>query len=266
MWFVMFFYSIHVMDKVDVHKVNTEIIIDGQLEEWASEWIQIQEEAIDMAMQHDSEYLYVFLKSSDPETTRNVLSRGLEFWFDTKGRKKETFGFRYPIGLMRPGGSRMSRDSSSELQREPIMERLEYMRNDIELLGPEKNQRRRVFLSEMEGLKMHIDLIDRGFVLEIQIPLHEAAFNRPAINIHTNGIVKMTIKSPDTRRKGDGPSGARGMTQGPGMRGGGTSMGGGRSGGTGGPGRGAGRPGRNTGLGMGMTDPIEIKLKLNLLQ
>ncbi len=75
------------------------IRIDGNLDEWSSNANSFEEERITIAVRNDDRFLYVGVRSANPDILRRAVGGGLTVWIDPRGGKDQVLGIRYPKGF-----------------------------------------------------------------------------------------------------------------------------------------------------------------------
>jgi uncharacterized membrane protein YgcG len=213
---------------------DKEITVDGLIAEWTE--LMFVDGGISVAAFNDDRELYLAVATSDPQRRRQFLASGLLVWLDVQGGKKERFGVRLPgNGLQRPDGppAEFPGDSPDAQPRDIPQPNITY----VELLGPGKEEKRRVELAGESGIAAGAKVEEGTLLYELKIPLHGgigaqlyahgARMDRPV------GLGLQTPKLEQRERAAGGMGGFGGSTG----RGG---FGGGRRGGGGGGMRGRG--------------------------
>jgi hypothetical protein len=137
---------------------------------------------------------------------------------------------------------------------EAMRSRMEAALQEMELLGPEKNDSVpvRTVVAESFGFTVRLFPSDENLIYEIKVPLQQDSLSKYAIDIGNDSLLKVTFESTvpdvDMHSRGEGGMEAPNMGGG-GMSGGGRPGGGGMGGGGGGM-SGGGRPGGGGGGGM----------------
>jgi hypothetical protein len=261
---------------------DRDIVIDGKSGDWLDALYYFENDDVSVGFFNDSEYLYICLLAEDYSIQRQVVMQGFTLWLDPTGGEEKTFGIKFPLGMMamdedrlpgEMGGERPDRDRMEGTQRERpdpdmIRKAFEKTLDELEILGPGKDERKRILVHEAEGLEISVRNETGLLTYELRVPLESLGGNSYAIGTTAGALigVGLEVPKPDMGEmrhmmKGGGgggmpPGGGRpgdmppGGEQ-PGGRGGG--MGGGR----GGMGmRGGGRP--------QMPDGLKIWAKLQL--
>jgi hypothetical protein len=84
---------------------DNKINIDGNSDDWASDFYYFEDAKAIVGARNDNEYLYLCFIVNDETTINKVMSAGMTLWLNNKGNKNETVGIQYPIGMpMGKGG------------------------------------------------------------------------------------------------------------------------------------------------------------------
>jgi hypothetical protein len=220
------------------------IAVDGKPDEWSA---LTPFEAVHLAVgvSNDDRTLQIALTSSDQARRRQLVAAGVIVWLDAGGGKKRSFGVRFP-GLL-GGGTR------PELARRPDRRAPDQPAPDhppldqtggaapadlhlppltwFELMGPGKDDRRRLERSAVTSIQIARELREGMLVLELQVPLAKEAAAGFGIGAEPGRVIGLGLETPEFE-KPEGPPPGRGG------RGGGRGMGGGMGGMGGGMGRG----------------------------
>jgi hypothetical protein len=208
---------------------DRDIQVDGLITDW-SELVSFND-GLSIAAVNSGRELYLAIATSDAQRRSQLVATGLVIWLDADGGKKEKYGIRIPGTDIPRSGSFNGRSSGSAP--DPPQPRITY----IELLGPEKDARRRIELA-VEPPILAAARIDMGTLLyELRIPLGvvEAENSPYALRVRVDRPLGLGLKTPkpDAPAEEPGRGGAEGFGgRGRGGMGGGMGgMGGGRDGG-----------------------------------
>ncbi len=248
---------------------DRDIVIDGKSNDWLDALYYFEDDNVSIGFFNDSDNLYICLLAEDYSIQRQVVMQGFTLWLDPTGGKEKTFGIKFPLGMRTMHGDKMPAEMGEE---RPDRERMQKERPDpemirrafeetldeLEVLGPGKNERKRIYIEEAEGLEIRVRNETGLLTYELRIPLLSLEENSYAIGTTAGALISlgMEVPKPDMgemqdMRKGRGGGG---MPPGGGRPGG---MGGGKGGGRGGMGmRGGSRP--------QMPDGLKIWAKLQL--
>lgn len=149
--------------------LNREITIDGNSEDWLDTTMYFREEDVSIGLFNDDDFLYLCLTSKNANIRSQVMGRGLKIWFDPKGGKEKTFGIRFPLGMFANRGKMSNKRGEQDQERTRRM--VQGSRNELEILGPGKEERERLHISEAEGTEIKINASSGVFVYELKVPL-----------------------------------------------------------------------------------------------
>ncbi|MFQ5674911.1 MAG: hypothetical protein ACE5G1_03360 [bacterium] len=229
--------------KLDSDWRQQEITIDGKQSDWQDALTFVEKKDVSIGVANDGEFLYICLVSADRILPRQMVRRGFTVWIDPKGGKDKTFGIRFPIGMLESGmmeeamGRGRGRDEAIDPER--MKELFEQTMSELEILGPEKEDRHRYSMSELEGLEVKIGEPADGLVYEIKVPLYKTEQYPIAVGLAEGEKIGVGFETVEfdrsalrQRRGGGGFGGGRGGGR-RGFRGGrggfGSGFGGGRS-------------------------------------
>ncbi|MGB9006144.1 MAG: hypothetical protein WCB96_10505 [Candidatus Aminicenantales bacterium] len=205
---------------------NKEITIDGKSTEWHDAMIYLEKAGILVGFLNDEANLYACLVADSPFLRANLLRQGFTVWFDPAGGSKKTFGIRFPIGRQRNfdkekrgeepepfGPDRYGRED--EPDEEEMQEFIKKTLTELEILGPGKNEAKRMPLSEAIGIEISLVPSSGLLVYELKIPLVQSEQHPYAVGALPGKIIGLGLESPKINLE----RGMRGM--GGGMPGGG---------------------------------------------
>jgi hypothetical protein len=209
-----------------------------------------------LSLYNNQNFLYLSLRTSDQAARLQLLQRGLIVWFDAEGGTKKRFGIQYPVGELAYGvpggrggrgrGGPARRDDGAEdsgddepFARGPdamwIQAEADGRLDNIEVLGPGKDDRRRFILGKVEGIAAKIWSAEGTVTYQLQVPLRVSSELPYGIGSMAPGaVIGLGLATPEV------DSGRSGFTMGPGGGSGGRGGGGRGGGGRGGGGRGGG--------------------------
>lgn len=239
------------------------ITIDGDASDWQGHLVYQDEYDVEVGTWYDAKYLYICLKSSNKMTSRMITARGLDVWFDHKGKKKKRFGIGWPLGMRQDDGEPRQRGSQS-WEPDAMAKRMDTMLSQLKIHKSKKDHEI-VSISDLKGIQVEADFGPEGFVYELRVPFTTDAEHPYAIGGRGDEVgIGFIGPKPERKRGGRGggmAAGGRGGGRG-GFGGGMSGMGGGGRGGMGG-GKGfggGGRGGPGAGAGGQMQRPEPLKL------
>jgi len=208
---------------------DREITVDGKNADWLGAMLFFEEDNVSVGLLNDENFFYVCLIAEDLFIRAQVMRKGFTLWFDPDGGKEKTFGIKYPLG-MQASGRGMRRDEqslerSSQAPRRPM--------NELEILGPGKDERKKMLIAEVKGIDISIEFSSGMLVYELKVPLNKSEQHPYAIGAEAGssvgiGLETSKIEREEMRREMSGGRGGGGPTGG--LRGGagGRGMPGGR--------------------------------------
>jgi len=207
---------------------DREITVDGKNTEWRGAMLFFEEDNVSVGLLNDENFFYICMIAEDQFIRAQVMRQGFTLWFDPEGGKEKTFGIKYPIGMQASGMPRgMRRDEqnlerSSEAPRRPMIE--------LEILGPGKDELKKMPIAEAKGIDIHIEFSSGMLVYELKVPLiqseqHPYAIGAEAgssvgIGLETAKMEKQDVKGEMSGGRGSPTGGMRGEAGGRGMPGG----------------------------------------------
>ncbi len=78
--------------------VTREIEVDADVVEWFDHFNEIADTRLRVGVQHDADYIYLAVVSTQRATVQQIAREGLTIWFDTTAGKQTGYGLRYPVG------------------------------------------------------------------------------------------------------------------------------------------------------------------------
>lgn len=117
---------------------------------------------------NDNDFIYLIFITTNRDVHNQVVRRGLTLWFDSDGGKDQKFGVRYPIGF---GGIRSVQEARSESDDEWQDLRKENSTDEMEIIGPKKDDRHRMTLAETGGMEARFTTSNGVLVYEMRVPL-----------------------------------------------------------------------------------------------
>lgn len=71
--------------------------VDASLEEWGDRLTFDPKSKLFYGVRHDTENLYLALRTRDPVVQRKIMAFGLTVWIDTSAQRVKDLGIRYPV-------------------------------------------------------------------------------------------------------------------------------------------------------------------------
>ncbi len=158
-------------EKISSKWSATEIKIDGGDSEWVDGINYLEKEKLGFGIKNDSSYLYLCLKF-ESDIQRQAKMFGFTIWFDSAGKNKKEFGIHFPIGLQNFDTEPPPEPKEPGEYSDDPQQRFAPMLQEIEVLGPEKEDRNRFSVGGSFGIRAASSESQTGhFVCELKIPL-----------------------------------------------------------------------------------------------
>jgi hypothetical protein len=154
-----------------------ELKVEGDASEWRDVATPISGHDTFVCVKNDSANLYFCLLTSDPTTQLQILALGTTVWFDSEGKKEKSFGIQYPLSGLFRGQRLPARPSPEALQRI-----LEYVRRQMEIIGPAEGEHRRVSDQQGKGVDVRLGYADGTLTYQLKVPLHRTTEHPFAID------------------------------------------------------------------------------------
>lgn len=253
--------------------LSQEIAIDGDATEWIQDLRFNEKTNLGYSIRNDEHFLYLCIKS-DQKIFQQVMRTGLTVWFDSTAKGQKILGIYYPIGMQNTDFRGMPESVPNEGGSLDFDKRRANMLAEMEIIGPEKDDRNRVPAQNTFGIQAAIGGLPDEPVYELKIPLMQTDGRPYALDAPAGSIISLGFESDKSKRT---EMTGMGMRRG-GMRpgGGGEEPGGMGPGGMGPGGMGPGG-GRRGGMGRGdrsrpdtegrwpaESEPIKLWLKVQL--
>ncbi len=243
--------------EIDSKWRDRDIIIDGKSGDWLNAMFYFEAERISLGLLNDENSLYVCMIVDDPFIRGQIVRQGFELWFNPKGGKKKVFGIKFPLGMLEaemPPEEKEAKKvplkpSRSEQEPENIGQALRRQMEELEILGPGKDESQKMPVEKAEGIEVKIEIASGMIVYELKVPLQLSEEFPFAINAEPGDLIGVRLEVP----KMDLGEMRRRMGGGMGMPGGRGGMGGGMGG--------MRMPG---GMGLRMPEPLKIRAKVLL--
>ena len=173
---------------------KAEIMVDGKEPEWSGSIYYLEEQKIGIGLQNDSANLYLVVKATDRNTQLQIMRRGLTIWLDAKGKKNKTLGIHYPIGMQEYGIPDVKANPNTEFAKEQ-QNLFTEMLNEIEVLGPEKNDRNRMARANSFGIEASLNDTLGVMIYELKIPLRSTNEYPYAISTDPGSAISVGLEA-----------------------------------------------------------------------
>jgi hypothetical protein len=132
-----------------------------------------------------------------------VMRQGLTVWFDPEGGRKKTLGISFPLGFQG------RREPPAEFGEEPDIEELQrtlpMSLNELEILGPDPKEKRRMRKAEAKGVDVAMNFSSGKLVYELKIPLIKSPDRPYAVNVKPGSSFGIGIETNPRRDMGQSP-------------------------------------------------------------
>lgn len=182
---------------------KSEIVVDGKESEWSGSIYYLEEQKIGLGLQNDTANLYIIVKATDRNTQLQIMRRGLTIWLDAKGKKNKTLGIHYPIGMQEYGIPEVKANPNTEFASEQ-QTRFTEMLKDIEVLGPEKNDRNRIGKVNSFGIEASLSDTLGVMIYELKIPLRSTNEYPYAVSAGPGSSIGVGLEAGKFNREGMG--------------------------------------------------------------
>jgi hypothetical protein len=201
---------------------DREITIDGRDTEWHGARVILEDASVGFGIINDADYLYLTLSVSDPAIQAQILRQGFTVWLDAHGGKSESFGVRFPLGLMAMKGSGDQGDVSGLTDQEtgfgdlpPFMDQglgrggkmtraqLESLyerataQQEAQIIGPRRDQVRRVLVAESGGILLATRYERGRLVYELRAPLASASQRPVGLGAAPGARIGVGFETPE---------------------------------------------------------------------
>ena len=142
----------------------------------------------DMAygVRNDDRYVYLFLKTQNRSTQRQIMRSGLTVWFDREDGKNHTFGIQYPTNRQKSGPG-----YSPDTNEERLNPFLDQAFPELAIVGPNKENVQLYSALEAPGILVKLGRQRDALIYELQVPIkktHEHPFAIEPLADHRIGI------------------------------------------------------------------------------
>ncbi len=171
---------------------DRDMRVDGVNDEWP-ETVHVNE-AGSVGSVNDDQFLYLSMITSDQQRRRRFVAGGLIVWLDASGGKQQSFGIHIPGGreLGFPGpraGGRRGVDQTSPDVPMPVL-------TYVELLGPKKDDRRRIELTSESRIEVAVGSREGTLVYELKVPLAKTSATPYAIGTEPGRKIGLGLETP----------------------------------------------------------------------
>ena len=183
--------------KINSYWKDRDISIDGENSDWLGAVYYFEDNNISAGVLNDESFIYICMIAEHPPLRAQIMLQGLTFWFDPDGGKEKAFGIRFPLGRQ----DRLCREMpmgprEEELDQEKIQEFFEKSLTELEILGPRKDEKRRIQVKDLKGIEMAIDASGGLLVYELKVPLLHSEKHPYAVGAKAGDLIGIGIEVP----------------------------------------------------------------------
>jgi len=182
--------------KMESHWSNQEVAVDGANTEWQGLLSPLDDNQTSIGFQNDDEFLYVALITTNHGVQRQIMGRGVTFWFDREGGSDKTFGVRYPLGFEGQPPSMSERPEQGEQQDLRRME-ASHGGSELEIHGPGRDEQHRMTFAETGGIDVRFHLKNDTLVYELKMPLADKGRHPFAIETSPGSQIGVGVGTPN---------------------------------------------------------------------
>lgn len=219
---------------------DREVTIDGKHDDWLNAMIYFEKENISLGLLNDESFMYICMIVENPMIRNQIMRQGFTLWFDPAGGKKRNLGIKFPVGMseeemqmrgMQEGDVPM-KPRRGEQDPERFMQAPMRQMNELEILGPGKDESVRMPIDEAKGININMRASSGTLVYELKVPLSQNEQYPYAVGAKAGSSIGIRLETPKINRSnmrremaggmpGGGGRGGMGGMGGGGMRGGG---------------------------------------------
>ncbi len=186
---------------------DREIIVDGSQADWDGKMTYLEKQNLSFGLLNDENFMYLCLVTNDRDLQRQLMRQGFILWFDPAGGNDKHFGIRFPIGMfamempmMR--GPQMREGGESEMEPEDRRKIFAEALQELEILGPGKDDRHRTQVASAKGLELKLNEDENGtLVYELKVPLAQSEEHPYAIGAEAGKKIGVGLETPEIDRE-----------------------------------------------------------------
>jgi hypothetical protein len=229
----------------------TPVKVDGTGEGWSANFVPVGDPPILVSVENDAQYLYVCVRTSDPNAKSQIALGGLTVWVAAPKGDTGGMGVRFPMHARGQGAHRPRGSGEGESSQGPPANAINDVSTQFELLGPTREDS--LVVERDPGQPVQVAIGDDSGVLvyQVRLPLQPSDDHPVAVGAAAGTPVTLVLDTKPPKRQappeGADPEGGGEPPQGDGGRGPGGYGGGGMEGmphGSRGGGHWGGGPGR----------------------
>jgi hypothetical protein len=222
--------------KLNSHWKDRDISINGENKDWLGAVYYFEDNNISAGVLNDDNFIYICMIAEEPLLRTQIMGQGLTIWFDPDGGKEKAFGIKFPLGRQaQPRREMPMRQREEEQDQEKRREFFGKSLEELEILGPKKDETRKMPVKEVKGIEIAVDPSGGLLIYEVKVPLLHSEEHPYAVGAEAGDLVGIGIEVPkmdlSEMRKKMGGRRPEGMGMPGGRRGGMGGMAGGPGGG-----------------------------------
>lgn len=98
LFLIGFFATLLSMGQTADCPLSSAITVDGKTDEWPMNWVDHEDKIFSYNICADDQNFYVRVRTDEFYTKRKMGAFGFTLWFDPTGKKKKTYGLKFPVG------------------------------------------------------------------------------------------------------------------------------------------------------------------------
>gem|GEM_PF-1530126 len=172
--------------------LSSAVIADGNADEWPMNWESDEERNFNYNICADDQHLYVRIRTAEFYTKRKMAAFGFTLWFDPGGKKKKTYGLKFPVGGAEADERIATLNKEGSEAGTSIGERADFQKHAdevliqglevLELIGLADDPITSTRSGITNGIKVAIGMDETGtYIYEVVIPFRSYKLNRSAI-------------------------------------------------------------------------------------
>jgi hypothetical protein len=174
---------------------DRDIRIDGNDEDWRDLTSPVKGQRFAVGLLNDGESLYLCLVTRDRVTVTQIARQGLMVWLTAAGQKKHAFGIHFPIDGVRRSATVQGREPEDAPPPSDVPEG----QDAVGILGPGRNDSKRVTMIETGGLLARAAIHGDVLVYEMKVPLRRSQWGPYAVNAEPGSSLRMELQTPEWR-------------------------------------------------------------------
>ncbi len=195
----------------EAFQLTEPMVVDGQTDEWKTDWWLDQDGKFLYNVANDNEFLYWRIKISDDLTQQKIALYGLFVKWDLNGKRRGKLGIKYPVGKdpieLKKEPEQLPQDLSSRILAKKLL------LTDVEvlhLLGLSKEAIVSSRLGLMNGIEVMMAITDDGsYVYEAKVPFRAYKIKKEEVKelgftVET-GKMELSRNGPATPNNGQNP-------------------------------------------------------------